>query len=104
MQVFNNASVQAMIDEFGDRISCFIFDNKVPIFFGYSSSLPSVHDLELRTMGDVEVIGVPMKPKDPVAARKGGMFMCYHPTSFLQVIYVADAEHPDLRMDPFGLG
>ena len=101
----NNEALQAMFDEFGDRISCIIFDNKVPIFIGYPSSpIQHVSELKLKTIGGVDFVGVPVRPKDPKAIRDGAMFEAWHPTNFIQIIYAADENHPDYRMDPFGLG
>ena len=102
---FNNDALQAMIDEYGDRISCIIFDNKVPIFIGYPSSpIKHVSELELVNKGGTDLVGVPMYPKDPKAKREGVKFMLYHPTIFLQIVVVADEEHPDALVDPFMFG
>ena len=105
-----NAALQALFDECGDRISCIIFDNKVPIFFGYPSnkrggqSLKNVNELELKTYGGVDMVGVPMRPKSPADRDAGVMFTAWHPTEFVQIIYCSDENHPKALMDPFGLG
>ena len=101
----DNATLQSMFDEMGDRISCIIFDNKVPIFIGYPSAhIKHVNELVLKTINDVDMVGVPMKPRDPKLAEDGAKFLVWHPTIFLQVIYVADEDHPKMLMDPFDLG
>lgn len=100
-----NAALQAMFDEMGDRISCIIFDNKVPVFIGYKSSpINHVNELVLKTFGGVDMVGVPTYPNDPKQRESGGMFMLWHPTEFVQIICVADEDHPKMLIDPFSFG
>lgn len=100
-----NAALQAMFDEMGDRISCIIFDNKVPVFIGYKSSpVKHVDDLILRTFGGVDMVGVPTYPTDPKQKERNVMFTYWHPTTFVQVIVVSDEDHPNDLMDPYTLG
>ena len=99
-----NAALQAIFDEMGDRISCIVFDNKVPVFIGYPSSpVKHVNELELKSFGGVDMVGVPTYP-DPKLRRDGAMFTYWHPTEFLQIVVASDEAHPKALMDPYTLG
>lgn len=58
-----NAGLQAMIDEFGERIFCITLDNAHKVFFGVAARLPyedlTIDKIELKTFGDVDMFGVP---------------------------------------------
>lgn len=102
---FDNASLQAMFTQFGPRISALVFDNKVPVLIGHKSSpVKTVDDLELVTIGNVDLVGVPLYPNNPAAKEDGMMFKIYHPTCFLQMVITSDEDHPDYLYDPMMLG
>lgn len=105
MDVFNNTSLKAVFDEFGPRISAIVFDNKSIIYLGHPSSpLKTVDDLELVTIGGIDLVGVPVYPTDPKFREQGVMFTYYHPTSFIQAICTSDEDHPNCLVDPFNFG
>lgn len=105
MEVFNNTSLKAVFDEFGPRISAIIFDNKNPVFIGHPSSpARTVDDLVLKTIGGIDLIGIPVYPADPKLRGEGVVFTYYHPTSFIQVVCTSDENHPNALVDPFSLG
>ena len=52
----------------------------------------------------VDMVGVPTYPNHPKQKADGGMFTYWHPTEFVQVISVADEDHPNMLMDPYTLG
>ena len=62
----NNSQLQAMIDEFGDRIAIIQFDNQCKIYIGYEGSpVRSVEDLQFKTVGGFDMVGVPHKVMNP---------------------------------------
>ena len=105
MDVFDNTSLRAFFDEFGKRISAIVFDNKSIIYIGHKSSpVKTVDELELVTIGGVDLIGIPVTPTNPYSRESGAMFKYYHPTSFIQCICTVDADHEDYLVDPLNFG
>lgn len=101
----DNNALQALIDQFGERICFFILDNASRIYFGYKSSpIKSVKDLEMKTFGDVDMIGVPLPINNPSDIAKGITSMMWHPTACIQAIAVLGEGSAAHRIDPFITG
>ena len=101
----NNESLQAFIDEFGDRMCIIIFDNNTKVFIGYKSSpAKSVSDLQLVNKGGVDFVGVPGIPNDPKLARKGVTYTVWRPTEIIQGIVTLDEGFDNYLVDPWDLG
>lgn len=97
-----NKALQALIDEYGDRICIIVFDNDNKIFLGYKSSpLQHATDLKLETKGDVDFVGVPVIPRDPKLSRLGVTGIAWHPTDCIQAVFTISEEHESYRLDPF---
>lgn len=100
----NNEGLQALIDEYGNRINIIIFDNDNKIFIGYKSSpIKDISELKLETKGGVDFVGVPLIPKDPKLQRKGMTGMAWHPTECVQSVITVDEGFEDYLWDPFDL-
>lgn len=98
---YSNAAVQKMIDDYGDRIFCIMWDNGFKLFIGYpSSEVKSVSELVLTDIAGTEVIGVPAKSSLPTDRKNGVSFTSYHSTDLIQHIAVMDEGFEDFRIDP----
>ena len=100
-----NEALQALIDEFGDRICILIFDNGCRVYIGYDSSpLKSVNDLELKTIGGIDMVGIVKNLSNPKLSRQGAKCMHWHPTVSLQNVIVIDEGFEKYRVDPMDFG
>ena len=100
-----NNALQAMFDEIGDRICIIIFDNNSKVYIGYpSSTIKSVNDIELRTFGDTDMIGIPKKIQDPKLERCGATATSWHVTACIQMIATIDEGFERYRLDPMEIG
>lgn len=99
-----NASLQAMIDTFGERINMIILDNNVKLFVGYAGGRLNLADIQLLNFGDTDFLAVPIKDMDPVKAANGITAMLYYPTSCIQGVMVMDESAGDVLIDPWRLG
>lgn len=100
-----NAALQAMIDELGERICILIFDNNVKVYIGYpSSTIKSINEIQLRTFGDTDMVGIPKKIGNPELDRLGVTTTMWHPTECLQVIATLDDGWDMYRIDPMEIG
>lgn len=58
-----NAALQAMIDEFGERIFAITFDNNHKVYLGVEAKAETdpitVKSLILKTFGDTDMLGIP---------------------------------------------
>ncbi len=103
--MMTNASVQALITEFGDRICMLIFDNGPRVFIGYpSSAAKSVNDLKFETFGGTDYIGVPKETNRPNERRKGVKFTIWHRTETLFSVITVDEGFDKYRLDPLDIG
>lgn len=100
-----NKALQAMIEELGERICIICFDNNIKVYIGYpSSTIKSVKELQFKTFGDVDMIGIPKKVGDPKSARLGVTTTMWHPTDCIQLIATLDNGFDTFRIDPMELG
>lgn len=98
---FTNAALREMFQTYGERISCLMFDNKNAVFIGHQSSpCKSVDDLDLLTVGGIDLIGVPLYPTNSKDKAAGVMFYVYHITSSLHAVTMVDEDHADYLVDP----
>ena len=103
--MFDRTALEAFFNKFGARISCIIMDNNNKIFIGYpSSTVNTVDDLSIETIGGIDLLAVPKDPSDPKARADGVQFTIYHPLDCIQAIVVSDEDHPNNLVDPFDLG
>lgn len=100
-----NSALQAMIEEYGNRICIIVLDNDVKIYIGYpSSTLKNASDIIFKTFGDTDMIGIPKEVSNPVARRQGVMTTIWHPTACIQMVATVDAAHPNYLIDPMEIG
>lgn len=101
----DNKVLQAMIDEFGERICIIVFDNESKVYIGYeSSTLKSVHDLKLKTIAGVDMVGIPKVSSNPRLQRAGVTSTSWHPTECIQCISTLDEGFEKYRIDPMEIG
>ena len=94
-----NAALQAMINELGDRICIIAFDNNSKVYIGYpASTIKSVSELQFKTFGDTDMVGVPKKTQN------GLMTTTWHVTSCIQVVATVDEGFEKFLIDPMELG
>lgn len=100
-----NAAIKAMISEIGDRICIIVFDNNMKVYIGYpSSTLQSVNDIQFKTFGDTDMIGIPKKVGDPKLSRLGATSTTWHATGCIQAIVTMDEGFERYRIDPMEVG
>ena len=101
----NNKALQALIDEFGERICIIVFDNESKVYIGYeSSTMKSVNDLQLRTIGGVDMVGIPKHSANPKLQRAGVTSTSWHPTECIQCVCTLDEGFENYRIDPMEIG
>lgn len=101
----NNQALQAMIDEFGERICIIVFDNESKVYIGYdSSTMKSVNDLKLRSIGGVDMVGIPKESSNPKLRREGVTSTSWHPTECIQCVCTLDEGFELYRLDPMEIG
>lgn len=100
-----NEGLQAMFDEFGERI-CFIqFDNNIRFMVGYPSSpIKTINDIQLRTFNGVDMVGFPVYSINPQMRRMGANSVSWFLTGYLESIAVIDEGFEDLRIDALQQG
>lgn len=97
-----NEALQAFIDEMGDRICVITLDNVAKIYVGYDGkriSSVKASDIEMRTIGGVDMFAVPINALSPREARLGIKGKVWHPTFTIQAIVVIDEEFKKYRFD-----
>ena len=101
----NNQALQAMIDEFGEGLCIIVFDNDSKVYIGYeSSTMKSVKDLKLRTIGGVDFVGIPKQSSNPKLQRAGVTSTTWHPTECIQGVCTLDEGFEKFRLDPMEIG
>lgn len=101
----DNESLQAMIDEFGDRICYIMFQDRFMLFIGYKSSpLKHASDLQLRTFNGIDMVGVPKPAMNPADREKGVAGVHWHRTGAIDMVGVMDEGCEKYRLDPYELG
>lgn len=100
-----NEALQALIDELGERICIIAFDNNVKVYIGYkSSTIQSVNEIQLKTYGGVDMVGIPKKSANPQLDRMGVTTTIWHPTECIQMIATLDEGCEKFRIDPMEIG
>jgi len=93
----DNAGMQALIDQFGDRIFTINLDNTRFIRLGYKDS-PKIEDITLETIGGVDYIVV--TNKTAAMGSKELHYKTYHLTETVQWVGIMDEDSNDYRIDP----
>lgn len=102
---FTNQALQSMINTYGNRISCLMFDDKNPVYIGHPSSpCKSVDDLVFDSVEGVDLVGSPLYPTNTKDREAGVLFTVFHATSTLNFVVVVDEDHPKYLVDPFLFG
>lgn len=97
-----NAELQALIDEFGDRICVIFFDNSLKLLIGYPGQSPQhASDLILKTVGGVDLVGVRQKSTYTKDRAEGVTYVNYHRTECIQYVAIMDEGFADYRIDPY---
>lgn len=98
----NNEGLQALIDEFGNRINIIFFDNNIKVYIGYQSSpIKDISELKLVQKGGVDFVGVPIIPGNPQLQRAGVTGMIWHPTECIQSVMTIDEGYEKYLLDPY---
>ena len=98
-----NEELQAMIDEFGDRIAIIFFDNSLKLMIGYPGQNPQhASDLILKTVCGTDFVGVRQKSTYTQDRADGVTYVNYHKTECIQYIAVMDEGISETRrIDPY---
>lgn len=97
--MMNNAVLQSMIDEYGDRIYAFALNNSKYLLIGYQSkSSPLLKDIELVTIEGVDFIKV--HHKEIASTKPVISYVEFIPTEHIEMIGIMDENCADLRVDP----
>lgn len=97
-----NAELQALIDEFGDRLRVIFFDNSLRLLIGYPGQSPQhASDLILKTVGGVDLVGVRQKSTYTQDRADGVTYVNYHLTECIQYVAVMDEGFQDHCIDPY---
>jgi hypothetical protein len=100
-KIMTNDALRAMISELGERISIIIFDNNFKVYIGYpSSGIKSVNEIQFKTFGDFDMIGIPRKTSNPKMNREGVTITDWHPTECIQLVATLDEGFENYRIDP----
>lgn len=99
----NNTGMQALIDQFGDRIYCINLDNTRFIRIGYRDRLDgtsscTIKDISLETIGGVDYIVVNKKSR--AMGDREITYKVYHLTETVQWVGIMDEDSNDYRPDP----
>lgn len=97
----DNVSLQAIIDEYGDRLCAIQLDNTHTIWIGYrSENSVSLNQIELTTKGNADVFIVHYKRfmGDRVIE-----YSTLFPTECIQGIVTMDDGYEKWRVDPISL-
>jgi len=104
MASMTNAGLQAMISEYGERIAILVWNNGFRVHIGYrgaNDALKSVNDLQFKSFGGVDMVGV-RSPSTLSRDRAAGVTMTtWHDTAELQHVIVMDEGFEDYRPDPY---
>lgn len=101
----NNSALQALIDEFGDRICIIIFDNNSRAYVGYpSSTLKHVDEIKMRTFGGVDMVGISKKHSYAAAGGAEVYSTNWHPTECIQQVIIVDEGYERFLVDPLEVG
>ena len=92
----DNATLKALIDEYGDRICAFFIDNEHKILFNYPNS-PKISEVELLTIGGLDFYKIPYvgSSQRPVVKFAG-----LYRTDCIQHLIFMEPEYADYRVDP----
>ena len=97
-----NASLQAAVSEFGDRIVFIILDNARRIRFGFPESpLQHVNQLVYKTFGGEDYFGYSQPSPYPNDRVKGVTYTVWHRTDSIQQIGTMDEGFSEYRVDPY---
>jgi len=97
---FTNATLQLLINKFGNRIFMIVFDNNYKVSIGYSSSqLKNVNDIILDSVGGVDMIGIRHYVPHPNRVNESVSYVTWKLTSYIQQVSILDEDmqwRPDI--------
>lgn len=100
-----NDALKAFLAEFGERLCVITLDNNAKIYVEYQAgngtSSVKVSDIELRTIGGIDMFAVPSWPMNPKEQAMGIKHQVWHPTFTIQALVLIDEAHKHLRVDPY---
>lgn len=97
--MMNNAVLQNMINEYGDRIYAFALNNNKYLLIGYNSkSSPLLKDIELVTIEDVDFIKV--HHKEISSTKPAVNYVEFIPTEHIEMVGIMDEDSANYRVDP----
>lgn len=91
-----NQVLQAIIDEYGERICAIFIDNEHKLLFNYPNT-PKITDIELVNIGGVDMYKVPYEGK---SQRPPVKFSGLYLTSCIQQFIIIDEKDINYRVDP----
>jgi hypothetical protein len=93
-----NTGLTEIINQYGDRIFAFGYDNASVLYIGYNSMSSAIlTDIELVTIGEVDLIKV---KKTSSAQGKALNYHTFTETSKIQWIGIMDEDSVAYRVDP----
>ena len=97
----NNQSLQAVLNELGDRVCFIIMDNDRRIRFGYKDApLQSVSQIMYKTWGGEDFFGYSQPSTYSQDRQAGVTYTVWHRTDSIQQIASMDEGFKDYRIDP----
>ena len=95
----SNASIQAMINKFGDRICAIILNNGKKLYIGYQGEKTSVQisNISFETMNGCDMMVV---ERTDISFTPHVTFKDYITTEFIEQVIVMDEDSRDYRVNP----
>ena len=96
--MMSNADVQAMFDQYGERVCAISLNNGKLLYIGYrgkGSTLLS--DISFETVGGCDMMVV---SKTDISSGRDVRYKNYITTEFIESVVVMDEEFADYRVDP----
>ena len=101
-----NKGLQALIDEFGERIRFIALDNGKKIYLNYERGLSEapikVSDLVLKSFGGVDMFGY-KRVENHFGKSPNVEFMAWNVTQFIQQVLIVEENSEMYNPDPLSL-
>ena len=96
--MYTNATMQAMVDQFGERICAICLNNNKKLYIGYTGKTSvQLSDISFETIGGCDMMKV--KRKD-LSSNTPISYVDYITTEFIENVLVMDEEYKDYRVMP----
>ena len=96
--MYTNATMQAMIDQFGERICAICLNNGKKLYIGYTGQTSvQLSDISLETIGGCDLIKV---KRIDISSITPVSFVDYITTEFIENVIVMDEKDKDYRVNP----